>query len=182
MDGFYAAGDDPHAARAWAITDALRRYGTDATRLAHTFAGRHDLQPADLQALVAIMSAEGGGQPLTPGALRAHLGLSSGGTSYVIDRLARAGHVRRVRDDPRDNRVVHLRYTDSGMATAMAFFGPLGARTQAVIDRFTPAEQDVVLRFLDATADAVRDHMDELDADDAAPLTTPTRPRRPSAT
>ena len=59
-----------------------------------------DFYPADLRALVAIMSAEGNGTPLTAGQLREHLSLSSGGASLVIDRLERAGHIRRARDDP----------------------------------------------------------------------------------
>jgi DNA-binding MarR family transcriptional regulator len=179
MAGFYADAD-PDAQRSWAIVDALRRYGTDAARLGHAFAALHQLQPADLQALVAVMSAEGAGRPLTPGLLRQHLGLSSGGTSYVIDRLEKAGHVRRARDDPQDNRVVHLRYTDSGMATGMAFFGPLGARTQAVIDRFSPDEQDIVRRFLDDAVASVREHLTELEQQTGPPPSAtapPTRPR-----
>jgi DNA-binding MarR family transcriptional regulator len=168
LNGFYAE-DDAAAIRSWAIIDALRRYGTDASRLAHAFAGLHRLQPADLQALVAIMSAEGAGQPLTPGSLREHLGLSSGGTSYVIDRLENAGHVRRARDHPHDSRVVHLRYTEQGMGTAMAFFGPLGQRTRAVIDQFTPAEQEVILRFLTGAANSVREHLIELENAPGAP-------------
>lgn len=146
----------------WEIVDALRRYGTDSSRLGHAFAARHDLQPADVQALVAIMSAEGAGHPLTPGRLRMHLGLSSGGTSYVIDRLEKAGHVRRARDHPSDSRVVHLRYTHQGMATGMAFFGPLGQLTEAAMDQFNPAELAVVGRFLTAAADAMHDHLASL--------------------
>jgi DNA-binding MarR family transcriptional regulator len=73
------------------------------------FSSPHKLQPADLRALVAIMSAEGRGEPLTPGRLRDHLDLSSAGTSYVIDRLVQSGHVERRRDHPADNRLVHLR-------------------------------------------------------------------------
>lgn len=153
---------DAEARTRWQIVDALRRYGTDSAKLAHAFATDHDLQPADVQALVAIMGAEGAGHPLTPGRLRTHLGLSSGGTSYVIDRLERAGHVRRVRDHPSDSRVVHLRYTDQGMATGMAFFGPLGRLTDAAMDQFDPAELAVVSRFLGAAADAMRDHLESL--------------------
>ena len=180
VSGFYA-DDDPAALRSWAIIDALRRYGTDASRLAHAFAGLHRLQPADLQALVAIMSAEGGGHPLTPGALREHLGLSSGGTSYVIDRLEKAGHVRRARDHPQDSRVVHLRYTEQGMGTAMAFFGPLGQRTQAVIDQFSPAEQDIILRFITGAAESMKSHLAELEDQAARDAPDPARPETPGS-
>lgn len=47
-------------------------------------------------------------------------------------------------------------------STAMAFFGPLGARTQAVIDQFSPAEQELILRFITAAADSMNAHLAEL--------------------
>lgn len=147
----------------WSIIDALRRYGTDAGRLGHAFAELHRLQPVDLRALVAIMSAEGGGAPLTAGQLRAKLGLSSGGASLVIDRLEQAGHIRRARDHPNHNRVVHLRYTDQGRATGLAFFGSLGERANAVLDQFDDRELTVIERFITAMADSVNEYVIELD-------------------
>ena len=154
MPDFYPA--DEQARIRWSIIDALRRYGTDSSRLGHAFAELHRLQPADLRALVAIMSAEGNGTPLTAGQLREHLGLSSGGTSLVIDRLEQAGHIRRARDHPADNRVVHLRYTDQGMATGLAFFGSLGDRANAILDQFTDDELLVIQKFITDMADSVR--------------------------
>jgi len=146
----------------WSIIDALRRYGTDSARLGHAFAALHQLQPSDLQALVAIMSAEGNGAPLTTGQLRKHLGLSAGGTSLVIDRLEAAGHIRRARDHPTDNRVVHLRYTDQGRATGMAFFGSLGGRAHAILNQFSPDELETVQHFIGAMADAVHEQVQGL--------------------
>jgi DNA-binding MarR family transcriptional regulator len=151
------------------IVDALRRYGQDSARLGHAFSALHDLQPADLRALVAIMQADAAGAPLTPGRLREILRLSSGGTSVVIDRLERDGHVERSRDHPGDQRVVHLRQTSHGTTTALGFFGPLAARTRAVVEEFTPAEQEVIARFLDGAAAALHTHLAELEARDPAP-------------
>jgi DNA-binding MarR family transcriptional regulator len=156
---FYPA--DGEARIRWTIIDALRRYGTDAARLGHAFAELHRLQPADLRALVAIMSAEGNGTPLTAGQLREQLGLSSGGASLVIDRLEHAGHIRRVRDHPADNRVVHLRYTDQGKATGLAFFGSLGDRAHAILDQFGDEELLVIARFITAMADSVRQQVQD---------------------
>ena len=161
MADFYAA--DEASRIKWSIVDALRRYGTDSARLSQVFAARHGLQPVDVRALVAIMSAEGNGAPLTAGQLRDRLGLSAGGASLVIDRLQAAGHIRRTRDHPADNRVVHLRYTDQGMATGLAFFGPLGERTYAVLDQFTGEQADVILRFLNAAADSLHEHVGRLE-------------------
>lgn len=160
----FHAEDRPDGQLRWAIVDALRRYGTDGAKLGQVFAAQHDLRMPDLQALVAIMSAEGTGAPLTPGALREVLGLSSAGTSYVIDRLARAGHVQRHRDHPTDSRVVHLRYTEQGRDVALAFFGPLGQATETVMDGFSADELRVVSRFMDAACEAMRDHLGALEA------------------
>jgi DNA-binding MarR family transcriptional regulator len=170
--------DDPQQGLRWSIVDALRRYGTDAARVAHLFAAQHQLQESDLRALVAIMSAEGTGTPLTPRTLRDHLGLSSAGTSYVVDRLCAAGHVERTRDHPRDNRVVHLRHTQQGRATALRFFGPLGDRTERVMDGFTAAELTVVARFLAAAADATHAHLDQLRSPAGDPPVGQRRPER----
>jgi len=159
---FYPAGGDRAQIR-WIIIDALRRYGTDSGRIGHAFAELHRLQAADLRALVAIMSAEGNGTPLTAGQLREQLGLSSGGASLVIDRLEQAGHIRRARDHPTDNRVVHLRYTDQGRATGLAFFGSLGDRAHAILDGFTEDELQVIARFITAMADTARQHVRELE-------------------
>lgn len=147
----------------WTIIDALRRYGTDSSRLGHAFAELHQLQPADLRALVAIMSAEGNGAPLTAGQLREHLGLSSGGASLVIDRLERAGHIRRARDHPADNRVVHLRYTDQGRATGLAFFGSLGDRAHAIMNQFSDQDLQVIAAFITAMADSAHQQVRNLE-------------------
>ena len=109
------------------------------------------------------MSAEGNGTPLTAGQLREQLGLSSGGASLVIDRLEQAGHIRRARDHPADNRVVHLRYTDQGKATGLAFFGSLRDRAHAILDGFTGDELQVIARFITAMADSARQHAQELE-------------------
>jgi len=159
---FYPAGGDQARLR-WIIIDALRRYGTDSGRIGHAFAELQRLQAADLRALVAIMSAEGNGTPLTAGQLREQLGLSSGGASLVIDRLEHAGHIRRARDHPADNRVVHLRYTDQGKATGLAFFGSLGDRAHAILDGFTDDELQVIARFISAMADSARQQVQELE-------------------
>lgn len=42
--------------------------------------------------------------------------------------------------------MVHLRYTDQGKATGLAFFGSLGDRAHAILDGFTEDELHVVAR------------------------------------
>jgi DNA-binding MarR family transcriptional regulator len=145
------------------IVSALARYGQDASRLGQAFSALHDLQPADLRALVAISRGERAGEPLTPSRLREHLRLSAGGTSVVIDRLERSGHVARFRDHPGDNRVVHLRQTAAGAATTTEFFGPLAAVIHGATADLSPAEAAVVAAFLERAADALGAHLSRLE-------------------
>ncbi|MEV6600831.1 MarR family transcriptional regulator [Actinoplanes sp. NPDC051346] len=147
------------------IVTLLRSYSVEAQQVGHAFAQRHGLHPTDLQALIAVMHAEGRGDPLTPGRLGEEIGLSSGATTAAIDRLERAGHLRRSRESA-DRRVVHLRYGEPGMALAMAFFGPLGARTDAVMADFDDADLATVHRFLAGMTTALAAHRHEVRAAD----------------
>src|SRR5579875_1321957 len=104
--------DTPTGRLRWAIADASRRFGANASRIGQAFATSRQLQHADIRALMAIIEGDTAGTPLTPGRLQHHVGLSSAGTSYVIDRLEKAGHIRRVRDHPTDHRVIHLHHTE----------------------------------------------------------------------
>ncbi|MFK0170807.1 MarR family winged helix-turn-helix transcriptional regulator [Streptomyces sp. NPDC090306] len=122
----------------------LRRVNTEINRVVHAFAGRHGLHATDVQALAAILDAD---RPMTPGRLREHLGLTSGAVTACVDRLERAGHVRRVREST-DRRVVHLHYADDARSTARTHFRPLAEATEAARAGFTEDELAVVVRFL----------------------------------
>ncbi|MET8413866.1 MarR family winged helix-turn-helix transcriptional regulator [Streptomyces sp. NPDC005195] len=122
----------------------LRRVNGEINRLVHDFAGEQGLHATDVQALAAILDAP---EPLTPGRLRDHLGLTSGAVTACLDRLERAGHIRRVRESP-DRRVVHLHYVPEARTAARAHFRPLAEATARVRDRFGEDELAVVLRFL----------------------------------
>ncbi|MEU4084646.1 MarR family winged helix-turn-helix transcriptional regulator [Streptomyces aureus] len=127
----------------------LRRMNGEINRLVHGFAGEHGLHATDVLALAAILDAP---EPLTPGRLREHLGLTSGAVTACLDRLERAGHVRRVRESP-DRRVVHLHYVPDAKSAARAHFRPLADVTASVRSGFTEDELSVVLRFLSAMND-----------------------------
>ncbi|MGW5028247.1 MarR family transcriptional regulator, partial [Streptomyces albidoflavus] len=73
----------------------------------------------------------------------------SGAVTACLDRLERAGHIRRTRDT-RDRRVVHLHYTEGGKALARAHFQPLATAAATARARLTQEEADAALRFLAA--------------------------------
>ena len=113
------------------------------------FARLHGLHPTDLRALIELLDAGRAGQPATPGWLGGQLGLNSAGTTTLIDRLERLGHVRRVRDT-RDRRKVLLEVTPAAVDLGWSFFGPLIDASVAGMAAFSPAELDTARRFLDA--------------------------------
>lgn len=51
-------------------------------------------------------------------------------------------------------------YTAS--VTALAFFGPLGESTTAVLDQFDPRELAVITRFTEAIAHAMNTHVEQV--------------------
>ncbi|MEU9343417.1 MarR family winged helix-turn-helix transcriptional regulator [Streptomyces sp. NPDC048278] len=122
----------------------LRRMHGEIGRVIQQYAARQNLHATDVQALAAILDAP---EPVTPTRLRTLLGLTSGAVTACIDRLERAGHVRRVREDA-DRRVVHLQYVADARAAARSHFRPLAdALRQAGAD-FDEHELAVALRFL----------------------------------
>ncbi|MFC9468572.1 MarR family winged helix-turn-helix transcriptional regulator [Streptomyces coelicoflavus] len=130
----------------------LRRMNGEINRLVHGFAGSHGLHTTDVQALAAILDAR---EPMTPGRLREHLGLTSGAVTACVDRLERAGHVRRVRESA-DRRVVHLRYVPEAKEAARRYFLPLAEAAAATRSRFDDDELAVVVRFLTAMNEDLR--------------------------
>ncbi|MFE1229946.1 MarR family winged helix-turn-helix transcriptional regulator [Streptomyces sp. NPDC058745] len=124
----------------------LRRTNGEINRLVHGFALAQGLHPTDVQALAVVLDST---EPLTPGRLRERLGLTSGAVTACLDRLERAGHVRRSRESA-DRRVVHVHYVDGARAAARAYFMPLAQATERALLRFDEAEVAAALRFLGA--------------------------------
>lgn len=158
----------------------LRRLTVDSEHVGHAFANLHGLGATDLQALIAVMDAELAGMPITPGRLGEHLNLSSGAVTALIDRLERAGHIRRDRDTT-DRRKILLRYADQGARLAVDFFRPLGRRTDGVLGEFTDDELAVVHRFMHGMADMMRAHRDDVRAGQPAATGGPAQADRRAA-
>lgn len=125
----------------------LRRMNSEFNRIVQEFAQAHGLHLTDMQALIAILDIENPDTPMTPGRLRRQLNLTSGAMTACLDRLERAGHIRRVRAAD-DRRVVHLEYADRAKDLAREYFRPLARTTDTVRERFTTDELRVVVRFL----------------------------------
>ncbi|WP_158848441.1 MarR family winged helix-turn-helix transcriptional regulator [Saccharothrix deserti] len=139
--------------------DVLERFSLYAretsalTVLFHSrVAERMGLSPTDEKCLDLAMRADG---PITAGRIAELSGLSTGAVTGVIDRLERAGYVRRVRD-PHDRRKVLVEVTiDDGDKLAHLFVGAQETLRE-VLSRFTPEERDVLERYNRALIETFR--------------------------
>ncbi|WP_433359411.1 MarR family winged helix-turn-helix transcriptional regulator [Streptosporangium sp. CA-115845] len=136
------------------VVHLLRAITMELDRVGESFAARHALHPTDVRALICLLDAARMGAPATPGVLGVRLGLNSAGTTAVIDRLERLGHVRRERDT-RDRRRVLLKVDESAVALGWSFFGPLIHEVVVVMSRFDAADQATVERFLGGVHESV---------------------------
>jgi len=173
-----------HPARAGArreIVLAMQQLTTESQRVAQVFAARQGLGHIDLEALLHVMQAEERGDPVTSGRLGDLLGVTSGAATGVIDRLERAGHVTRDRDDV-DRRRVLVRYAAPAREVAGRFFGPLGALSDRVMSGYDDEQLETVRRFLGEMAGAMAEHSRAVGRDDPpGGEAAPARPTGASA-
>ncbi len=125
----------------------LRRLTVELDAVGQRFAGLHGLGRTDVRAMVAIMDAARRGEALTAGVLGQAVDLSSASVTALVDRLERAGHVRRVRDAD-DRRRVALELSESAMVAGAEFFGGLNRDLLAAMADYSDDELAVVRRFL----------------------------------
>ncbi|GAA2242981.1 MULTISPECIES: MarR family transcriptional regulator [Kitasatospora] len=136
------------------LVHLLRALTVELDLLGGEFANVNGLHPTDLRALIHLLDAARAGIEVTPGRLGEQLRLNSAGTTALVDRLERLGHIRRVRDT-RDRRRVLLVVEEGAMELGQSFFGPLINGMVAVLGDFDAAELAVARRFLLAMTQVV---------------------------
>jgi DNA-binding MarR family transcriptional regulator len=104
---------------ALSIRAALHRKALADTRHRAALAGQ--LRSSEKEVLAVQHLARAG--ELTPGQLRTCLQLSSGGTTALLHRLLRAGHITR-EPHPRDGRSSILRLTEAMQQSATQAWAP----------------------------------------------------------
>lgn len=84
--------------------------------------------------------------PMTPGALAQCSGLSSGGVTVVLDRLERAGYVRRSAH-PEDRRSVLVSIVPARQKRVTTNYKSVQSQFHAALETFSDQELETVLRF-----------------------------------
>jgi DNA-binding MarR family transcriptional regulator len=123
------------------------------TVMFHTkVAAQMGLSATDEKCLDLAMRADG---PVTAGRIAELSGLSTGAVTGVIDRLERAGFVRRVRD-PHDRRKVLVELTLGDLEKFGAAFEGARQSLIEVLDHFDDDELHVIERYLKLQIDTFR--------------------------
>jgi DNA-binding MarR family transcriptional regulator len=143
------------------ISADLRILTAESEQIGRAFAVLHEVRPTDFRALLHVMVAETSGQPITSGELRQRMGLSGAAITYLVDRMMGSGHITR-ESDPGDRRKVILRYSESGLDTARAFFAPLGQHARDAMADLPDADLAAGHRVFAAMIEAMRKYQDEL--------------------
>jgi DNA-binding MarR family transcriptional regulator len=98
---------------------------------------------------------------VTAGELARESRLSTGAITTLLDRLERAGFVRRVRDTD-DRRRVLVELTDEARARAWEIWGPLGEEGTAGLESYSDADLALMRDFLRSGRELLATHTDRV--------------------
>jgi DNA-binding MarR family transcriptional regulator len=135
------------------ITGPLARRHSTATVLFHqAVAERLGLGPADHKCLDLLVERGS----MSGSELSAVTGLTSGAITGVVNRLERAGYVRR-QPDPDDGRKQLLTPVPENLGTVQAVFRDIGAASGDLLDGFDVHQLTAIAEFLTRATEFARD-------------------------
>jgi DNA-binding MarR family transcriptional regulator len=118
----------------------------------HLAAWTH-LPNSDANALSHIIWSAEADQPLSPADLARRIGMTSGATTVLLNRLETAGHIRRSREHA-DRRRVTLWPQPAARETARLFLAAAGTEIAAVLRQTSAEELRAVTGFLERISTA----------------------------
>ena len=139
------------------VAGRLRALSTEIDRLDQAAADRYGLNRTDMRALDILGQAG----PLAPTDLARQLGFTTGGVTTVLDRLERAGYIRR-RPDPADRRRLVVQTTEATAARDAEVFGGLIRQTTDLLATYTDDQLQVIDDFLTRTRQLTAAYADAL--------------------
>ncbi|MDQ0735464.1 MarR family winged helix-turn-helix transcriptional regulator [Arthrobacter agilis] len=158
-----AAADVPHAtATGVDVLNALRAYRTLESGMRRRLSQQLSINETDLSALRYLFAVWQRDEGASPKELALALGISSASTTLVIDRLEKAGFIRR-RRHPVDRRAVILEPGEKATGEFRAGFDIEKRSVLAAAEGLTDAETETVTRFLRSMEQTITDAVDQAD-------------------
>jgi DNA-binding MarR family transcriptional regulator len=97
----------------------------------------------------------------TAGALSAQLGRTTGAVTHMIDRLEKAGYVRR-KPDPQDRRRVLVEASAPGLERIASFYDRIDARSRRLMASFSGEQLAAIHTFLLGSYESAVEECDHL--------------------
>jgi DNA-binding MarR family transcriptional regulator len=157
------------------LEHAVRRSSALGVIFGQTVASRIGIAASDLECL-DFLNLEG---RVTAGRLAELTGLTTGAITGVVDRLAKAGLVRRERDES-DRRKVYVAIVPESVARIGRFYAPMQRAILKDWETYTDAELKLLLRFMTQGYRTMLTATEDLKAmvDAPSPKRAATKPRR----
>jgi predicted transcriptional regulator len=141
--------------------EAMREFMARAVVFQDAIAHSVGVNGTDMQ-VVGLLMSQG---PATPGELAARTGLTAGGSiTAVVDRLERAGYVRRERDTEDRRRVIVHADTVKVMETVGPIYGQVGARWENYLDTLSQDQVEFAIELFTRAAEINREEVVRLHA------------------
>jgi len=153
------SADATRAALLQDLDTTIRKIGAQSVLISQTVADRVGLNPTDLECLDLLYMAG----PTTAGKLAAHTGLTTGATTAVLDRLERAGFVRR-RRDARDRRRVLVEIFPRSVEVIQPFYTRLAAEMARLHTEYNNQQLALVMNYMSRALQLGADHVAWLQA------------------
>jgi DNA-binding MarR family transcriptional regulator len=128
------------------LASLIRQYQRDTDAFDQAVADRLGLNRTDLRSLDLLLELTMNGENVSPKSLAEAAGLTPSTLTNILDRLERAGYVRRVRD-VENRRQVFLEITAELGTLITEIFGPVAEAAGAQLSRYSGQELDVLIRF-----------------------------------
>jgi DNA-binding MarR family transcriptional regulator len=126
-----------------ALVHQLRHFIAGVILYNQRVADKVGMNPTDMQC-VHLLELMG---PLTPGKLAECTGLTTGGVTVVLDRLEKAGYIRR-EPNPGDRRSVVVRLQPSIMEGMAEHYADINRQMETFLSTYPERKLETVLEFL----------------------------------
>jgi DNA-binding MarR family transcriptional regulator len=155
------------------LEHAVRKSSALGVIFGQTVANAVGISSSDLECL-DFLNIEG---RVTAGRLAELTGLTTGAITGLVDRMEKAGLVRRERDEE-DRRKVYIAIVPEALGKIGSYYEPLQKAVTKNWEGYSDAELKLLLRFMTQGYDTMLGVLDDLKAEQAMPAAKPPKPAR----
>ena len=155
------------------LEHAVRKSSGLGVIFSETVANAVGISSSDLECL-DFLNIEG---RVTAGRLAELTGLTTGAITGLVDRMEKAGLVRRERDEE-DRRKVYIAIVPEALGKIASYYAPLQKAVTKNWEGYSDAELKLLLRFMTQGYDTMIGVLDDLKAKQEKPAAKPPKPAR----